>query len=248
VVTALAFAFSQNSFAIMLIFSAMGIGFALPYIIFAMFPSLISLFPRPGMWMVKCKKIMGYLLYLTAIWLLFVLAKQLSYLSALLLFGLMLLIKFSLVEKKIILTAILIVLSYYIPLREGLIEKNYAQVDHKIWHQFEPDKIDSLVASSKIVLVTVTADWCITCKVNEYLVLKHPQIQKFLKNPQIYAMKADITNAQPEVLSYMQKFHKHGIPFNVIYGPKAKDGMTLSEILNKKALINSIISAGLILY
>jgi thiol:disulfide interchange protein len=46
----------------------------------------------------------------------------------------------------------------------------------------------------------------------------------------------------------MQKFHKHGIPFNVVYGPKTKEGITLSEILNKKSLINSIISAGLILY
>jgi suppressor for copper-sensitivity B len=252
VATALAFAFSQNSLEIMLIFSAMGLGFGMPYIIFAIFPSLIHIFPKPGAWMLKCKKILGYLLYLTAMWLLFILAQQLSFLSALLLFGLMMLIKFSLSKKSIIFTSLLIVLSYYIPLHQNLVEKQYqhilAQNANEIWQPFEPEKIPTLLASSKIVLVTVTADWCLTCKVNEYLVFRHPQIQKFLKNSQIYAMKADITKANPEALSYMQKFHKHGIPFNVVYGPKTKEGITLSEILNKKSLINSIISAGLILY
>jgi suppressor for copper-sensitivity B len=243
--TAVGFALSQNTLTTMLIFGMMGMGFALPYIILSFFPEFIRFIPKSGKWMSKIKEIFGSLLYLTTIWLLFILSNQLTVLASILLFGLALLLKFSL-EKKYIYPALLIVgLCYNIPMKQFNNETNYQHYVDDIWHNFEPEKIPELVKQGKIVVVDITANWCMTCKINKLTVLDRVDVLSYLKHHNLYAMRADITKNNPKALEYMKSFNRHGIPFNVVYGQNLKEPIVLSELLTKSSLIEAMMLAGL---
>ena len=78
----------------------------------------------------------------------------------------------------------------------------------------------------------VTAEWCITCHVNKVAVLNRGQIYEVLsKSDNVIAMKGDWTRPNQKIANYLKTFGRFGIPFNVIYGPKAKEGVVLPELL-----------------
>jgi len=252
--TAIAFALSQGSATTMFIFTTMGVGLAMPYLLLATFPEMISLMPKPGAWMNKLKYFLAMLLALTIIWMLVVLSGQLGPTASLLLFLLCILIKFALATKtsflrnkntKIFVVLLLVILAFFIPEHNSYNEKKYDNYVTGIWHPFAEDKIAGLVRSGKVVVVDVTAEWCLTCKFNKMLTLNRVDVLNYLKHHNVVAMRADITNPSPHVSSYMKNLNRYGIPLNVIYGPNAPEGIILSEILTSSKLINAIKKAGL---
>ncbi len=76
--TAIGFALAQPAPIVFAVFTAVGLGFALPYLLLAAFPGAARLLPKPGAWMVTFKNIMGFLLAAAAIWLFYVLAAQVT--------------------------------------------------------------------------------------------------------------------------------------------------------------------------
>lgn len=109
-----------------------------------------------------------------------------------------------------------------------------------LWGRFEPDRIDTLVASGQTVLVDVTADWCVTCKINKLTVLDSAEILPRLSQPGIVAMQADWTRPDPVISAFLARYGRYGIPFNVVYGPGAPEGIPLPEILTPDALISAL--------
>ncbi|MFM7703238.1 MAG: thioredoxin family protein, partial [Alphaproteobacteria bacterium] len=92
----------------------------------------------------------------------------------------------------------------------------------------------------KVFLVDVTADWCLTCKFNKILVLNSPEINSLLKSGEIIGFRADITKPDDEVMKYMAKYDRYAIPFNIVYGPNAQNGILVSELLNKNEILEAI--------
>ena len=82
-----------------------------------------------------------------------------------------------------------------------------------------------------VVFVDVTADWCLTCKVNERLVLDSAPVRDRLAAPAIVPMRADWTRPDAAIADYLRGFGRYGIPFNAVYGPGAPAGLVLPEIL-----------------
>jgi thiol:disulfide interchange protein DsbD len=74
--TALAFAFAAPTALAIGVFLALGLGLALPFLLIGFVPSLARALPRPGAWMDTFKQVLAFPMYLTAIWLLWVLGKQ----------------------------------------------------------------------------------------------------------------------------------------------------------------------------
>lgn len=109
-----------------------------------------------------------------------------------------------------------------------------------LWGRFEPDRIDTLVANGQTVLVDVTADWCVTCKINKLTVLDSAEILPRLSQPGIVAMQADWTRPDPVISAFLARYGRYGIPFNVVYGPGAPQGIPLPEILTPDALISAL--------
>jgi suppressor for copper-sensitivity B len=112
------------------------------------------------------------------------------------------------------------------------------------WRPFAEEAIAGLVASGKTVFVDVTADWCLTCQANKALVLDSAEIRPLLAGETVVAMRADWTRPDPVVAAYLAGFGRYGIPFNVVYGPKAPQGIPLPEILTKGAVRKALAAAG----
>src|SRR5262249_10296251 len=112
------------------------------------------------------------------------------------------------------------------------------------WQPFDEAAIPGLVGSGKIVFVDVTADWCLTCQANKKLVLESDAIRPRLESVGVVAMKADWTRANPGIARYLAGFGRYGIPFNVIYGPKAPGGIVLPEVRTRSAVTDALARAG----
>jgi suppressor for copper-sensitivity B len=87
-----------------------------------------------------------------------------------------------------------------------------------------------------VVLVDVTAAWCLTCKLNHAAVLDRAPVAGWLFGSGVVAMRADWTRPDPEVTAYLQSFHRYGVPFDAVYGPRRSDGVPLPELLTAGAV------------
>lgn len=108
------------------------------------------------------------------------------------------------------------------------------------WIPFDEQAIGAKVAKGHVVLVDVTAQWCITCQVNKAAVLSREPVAKLLEHPDVIGMRADWTSPDPHISSYLAKFGRYGIPFNTIYGPASPEGIILPEILTAGAILRAV--------
>ena len=244
---------------IFIVFFALGIGLALPYIGIAAFPTLASKLPKSGPWILRLKIFLGFLLACTGLWLLYILTVVAGYTNAIAvgtiaLAGVLLLFithrknlgGFRLsVPGLFVLCTVALAVPAGIP--SSLKINNTVRLSPylaSIWTPFEPDAIHRLVASGKTVFVDVTADWCITCQVNKSLVINDIDVLATLSTSNVVAMQADWTRPDDEITRYLTTFGRFGIPFNAIYGPNAPNGIILSELLTKPAVLNALKNAG----
>ncbi len=236
--TALSFAFSRGPIEIASIFTIMGLGLAFPFILIAFFPGMVQLLPKPGRWTVTLKKSLSLLLFATLVWLLWVVSLQSGIFAALALASIVIVIGFVLrfkcfgVPFRPCLVAIVLLSggAFLTPhfLGKEIVEKDLTGT---VWEAYDAAKIKTYVAQGKVVFVDVTADWCLTCKANETLVLSSKDIQSLFKREDIVAMSADWTNGNEKVTAFLHRFGKYGVPFYVVYGPSLPDGKPLPELL-----------------
>lgn len=243
--TAISFALSQDALQIFLIFTVMALGLSFPYFILITFPSLYRLFPRPGDWMNVVKKVMAGFLLATVIWLIYILTDNIgvlaSYLIAFLAVFILAVLKINLHNKtKIIFLAIIILSMFMLPSKLMDFSKIHEKKYDELWIKFDLSKVSILIEEGKVVVVDITADWCITCKLNKSLVLDSTQVVAKLKSADIVAMRGDLTKPDEEILNFMRSHNRYGIPFNIVYGPNAKNGILVGELLDKSSLIEAI--------
>ena len=245
--TALGFALAAGPAEIVAIFLALGIGMAAPYLLVAVMPGLARVLPRPGRWMIYLRWLLGALLLGTALWLLVVLSGELGLRAALAIAlllgfaGLALAVLREPVSRWMLVGAALIgallVPSLAPPLR------GVAVAASGPWRAFDAAAIGGLVRDGDVVMVDVTADWCLTCKLNERLVLDRAPVSDDLAKPGVVAMRADWTRPNPAIDAYLARFGRVGIPFNVVYGPAAPGGLPLPELLTTGAVTGALAQA-----
>jgi len=112
------------------------------------------------------------------------------------------------------------------------------------WRPFDAASIPGLVRDGRVVFVDVTADWCLTCKVNERLVLDQTAVRQALAAHNLVAMRADWTRPDPAIARYLREFGRYGIPFNAVYGPDLPMGQALPEILTADRVLTALSQAG----
>lgn len=242
--SAISFALTQNAAIIFAMFLAIGLGFASPYFLLLITPKLVYLLPKPGKWMFMVKKLMAVLLIITAVWLTYALYHNIGFIQALIVFLLATLLLFSLEIKlqfvKFFTIISLLIAIFYLPVHLQNQAKDVKEVTDNLWMEFDEEGLNYLVSQGNIVVVDVTADWCLTCKLNKARVLNSAEVIKKLKATNVFAMRADITKPDAKVIEFLRKHNRYAIPFNAVYGPKAKDGLLTSEFLNKKDFLELI--------
>ena len=253
--TAVGFALARGPSEIYAIFAMLGIGLALPYLLIAWLPQLATRLPRPGPWMVTLRRILGLALAATAIWLLTVLDTQAGRTAALvgggLIAGFVMVLWIGRLagnlSPRLIWSAVTVValLGVLVPpqfAQDGRIKQEIAQGAIR-WQPFAPEAIAGHVAAGRTVFVDVTADWCVTCKVNKALVLDRDPVAARLNGAGLIAMKADWTRPDPKITAFLQRFMRYGIPFNVVFGPNSPQGKKLPELLTATAVLSALDSA-----
>ncbi|KKL79868.1 hypothetical protein LCGC14_2010480, partial [marine sediment metagenome] len=247
--TAVAFALSGRPIDVILVFTALGLGLSLPYLILAGKPGLVRLLPRPGRWMVVVKWLLAGLLAGTAIWLLWVLTGVAGGRVAamvILLTGLFILLATIRLPGRLTRPTALVVvavLSLLVP--TALTIPPQTRAVGQDWVAFNRSEIPKLVSQGKTVFVDVTADWCLTCKANKTLVLDRAPVVDQLRGDNVVAMQADWTRPSTDISRYLESHNRFGIPFNIVYGPNAPDGIILSEVLTSEAVLDALNRAAL---
>lgn len=247
--TAVTLALSQEALQTFLVFAGLGLGMASPYLILSAVPPLARLFPRPGPWMLTLRRIAAFIMMATAVWLLTILAEISGVIFALLTgttlaaFVLMLaVLRWQLSRAiagtfAIALVGIAFVAADRLPLLTA--EASNQQVS---WQPLVPEKISAMVRAGHTVFVDIGASWCVTCKVNETLVIDSAPVRQRLTSD-ITPVKADWTRPDEAITAYLKSFDRYGLPFNAVFGPGAPDGIVLPELLTQKAVLDAFDTA-----
>ena len=251
--TAVGFALVQPPLLIFLIFLAIGVGLAMPYLLLAIAPGAAKLVPRPGPWMLTFKGLMGFLLAGAALWLFYVLAAQITSERLVFTQAAILLLALSVwlasqsqpgsLGKKVgwLGTPIAAALAIFIavgsppPVTAGSHATGY-----HTWVAFDEIEAKSLAEDdSRFVFVDVTADWCLTCKTTERLVLETPEIAAAFAEHDVVPMKADWTNRDDKITAFLAQFGKAAVPFYVLYRPGGETH-AFGELLTKQRLLDAL--------
>lgn len=253
--TAVGFALSAGPGEILAVFLALGLGLALPYLAIAAVPGAVRFLPKPGRWMLWLKAVLALALVGTAVWLLTVLSALVGAESAIAVGALAATAAAALATKNLPgsrlgraawpVSAALAAATVLSPLAfdAAPADRPTAQAEAIDWRPFDEAAIPGLLADGKTVLVDVTADWCVTCQWNKKTVLEAGDVADWLDRSEVVAMKADWTRPDPVIAEYLARFGRYGIPFNIVYGPDAPQGIPLPELLSADAVLSAAAAA-----
>jgi thiol:disulfide interchange protein len=250
------FALVQPFIVGLVVFLALGLGLALPFLVLAFAPGLRRLLPRPGRWMETLKQALAFPLYATVAWLIWVLSFQVSSSGLLAALAALVLIAFgawafnlslglSHVSARVVqgVTAAsiagVVALAMVIDLNR-LAGANAQSASPKIpTEAFSQQKLETLLASGQPVLVNMTAAWCITCLVNERTALSTGAVREALAGKRIAYLKGDWTNRNPEITRLLEKFGRSGVPLYVLYR-SGGEPVVLPQILTQSLVLDAL--------
>ena len=246
---ALGFAISQPMYVALLVFAFLGLGMALPFIALTWLPSLTSKLPKPGPWMDTFKQFLAFPLFLTALWLLWVVGRQTSTdVAAVVVLGIILISMAFWLRR---LNNASIGLKSPFTLANGLavaclVAALSAPVisiseDSKppLWEAYSADRLSDLRRSNKAVFINLTADWCITCLANERVAFTE-NFYESLKDNAVTYLKGDWTNNDPEITKLLNQFQRSGVPLYLMYPSGGGQPEVLPQILRESVVLKAI--------
>jgi thiol:disulfide interchange protein len=251
--TALAYAFVAPVLNAMAVFVALGIGLSLPFLAVGYVPAVARLLPRPGRWMETLKEVLAFPMYLTAVWLAWVLAHQRGADAVGLLLVAAVLLSMTLwwfersrghgpLSRACVALLALATLAplyylYTLPATVQATELAGGTV------AYSPEKLASLRKAGTPVFVDMTADWCVTCKANEHAVLDGDDFQALLKRTGAIYMKGDWTDVNPTISAFLQQYHSPGVPLYVVFPKSGGPGQQLPTVLTPSLVAQALTEA-----
>ncbi len=249
---ALAYAFAAPMFPALLVFLALGVGLALPFLVIGLVPALARLLPRPGRWMETLKQVLAFPMYLTAAWLVWVLAKQRGADAVGLVLVAMVLLAMTLWwfehsrtrggASKVLVAALAVLTLAPVYLLAQLSTQPAQSPVAAGSVAYSPQKLAALRAAHAPVFVDITADWCVTCKVNEHAVLDTQDFHDLLERTGTVYMQGDWTNVDPTIGKFLAQYHSPGVPLYVVFPADGGPGRQLSTVLTS-ALVEKALTA-----
>jgi thiol:disulfide interchange protein len=253
--SALGYALTASNFEAFLIFTALGLGLASPYLVLSALPNLGRFLPKPGPWMVTFKKALALPMLLTTVWLLWVLGLQrgmgavaLAVISFLLLA--VPLLRVGAQQKRGQLASVgswvpvgVIVIAAGLTLSQlkrpisllglgGVKPEETSQQD--VWQKWSPEA-EQEARTQGPVFIDFTAAWCVTCQVNEQAVLNRAEIQAAFRAKKVTLLKADWTDEDPRITQALADYGRSGVPLYVVI-PQRGEPVLLPQILTVQSV------------
>lgn len=244
--TAVAFALGADTLQLLVIFTALGLGMALPWLTVAAMPRLATYLPKPGRWMSIMQVVFGIMLLLTSAWLLSLLVRLWGGSIVAVTATLLVSITLVLIGRRYGAKVLAVTLSTGIPVITAAVllttvgSGRFSLPESHPWQPFEQAAITEQVNAGHVVFVDVTADWCITCKANEMGVLLQQPVYDALHAEDIVLQRADWTTPNSTITDYLQSHGRAGVPFNVVYGPGAPEGLRLPVLLRERDVMAAL--------
>jgi thiol:disulfide interchange protein DsbD len=231
---ALGFALSQSTPILLAVFICMGLGLSFPYVLFGVFPSWSRILPKPGVWMLRFKQVMAVPLLLTCVWLTWLLLQLKGEkgvgLAIAGMIALFLCVWIKTKKWQVPVAFGFLVLAGGVAAVRALPDvQAEARASELNWEPFQESQMTW--EQGPTIFIDFTADWCLTCKVNERLVFDRKDIVQFLKTNHVRLLKGDWTRQDPAITQFLSKYQRAGVPFYIAFGPKAPQGKILPEVL-----------------
>ncbi len=242
---AVGFALAQPAWLTFIVFTALALGLALPYLALTMQPQWTRFLPKPGAWMETLKQATAVPLFGTAIWLTWVYGQLyakdgINRMVPLLVCYLVLAIAGWALGKwparwgSAIAAVLLILFALALPLRKITVET-------LTWEPYTQANFDAARASGHPVFIDFTAAWCLSCQVNEKAVLQSAEVESTLITNHVVLLKADWTQYDPTITRELAAVGRSGVPTYVMYPPgKMSNADVLPEFLTKDVVLTAI--------
>jgi thiol:disulfide interchange protein DsbD len=254
---ALGYALMQPSWTALAVMLALGLGMALPFLLLSANPALLRHLPRPGPWMVRFRQLLAFPMYGTAVWLIWILSVQAGDTALLAALGGAVLLAMALwfwelgehsqrPYRKFAVACAAVTFAGAAALagwaeHTGRTSTAQTVAEDTRWVPFSPHSLAELRSSGTPVFVNFTAAWCLTCIVNEKLVLRSDAVWAAFKKKGVVAMKADWTRRDPAITRALAELGRSGVPLYAIYPSAAGDKPTLlPEILTEAIVLEAV--------
>jgi thiol:disulfide interchange protein DsbD len=258
---ALGYALTQPVAQSVSIFLALGVGFALPYLLLTFIPALVRLLPRPGAWMERTRQFLAFPLYASVAWLIWVLAIQTGPDGVFAALGGMVLIGFAIwlwnlargsarggtVPRILSLASVAGAIALVVGLdimapgsAATRIETTGQTANGPAYETFSAKRLAELRAAGTPVFINMTAAWCITCQVNDRVALASETVADQFRDLGIVYLKGDWTNGDPEITALLESFGRSGVPIYVLYGPGNAEPVVLPQLLTETIVLDAL--------
>jgi thiol:disulfide interchange protein/DsbC/DsbD-like thiol-disulfide interchange protein len=257
-------ALTQSPMVALVIFTALGVGLSLPYLLLSFAPWTRRVLPKPGAWMDTLKQIFAFPMYASAAWLLWVLSQQTSSLGlGVALTGAILIAFAGWAYQKskssgrtgrltALATALAaFVLAVLLPLRfDDVASASAAGAaaavrDAGDWQPYDAGRAAEITAAGRPLLINFTASWCLTCLVNERNAFSDESVRAVFRDKGVTLMKGDWTNRDPAITKALSAFGRAGVPLYVVYNakPGSSEPLVLPQLLTANIVHDAFVDS-----
>lgn len=233
--------------AALTVFAGLGLGLALPFLAIAYAPGLRRRLPKPGPWMARFRQALAMPMFLTALGLAWVLGRQTAADGVVVAAAATMLVAFGLwgtglrqragrahAWRPAALGGVLAIAA--VALLPGASSHPSAAPTQAAALRFDEAKLASLRAAGKPVFLYFTADWCLTCKVNEKAAIDREQTVQAFSEAGVVTMVGDWTDGDPAIGRFIRAQGRSGVPLYLWYAPDAAAPTMLPQILTPSML------------
>lgn len=245
--------------AALIVFLMLGLGLALPFVAISLSPPLLARLPRPGPWMDRMRGLLAFPMYATTLWLMWVAARQAGseVLALGLLAGLMLAFALWLWGTRqagagrwavglgvIALLAAGVALAMAARLEPDGATSQGGETEAVASAIWSPEAVEAAQAQGRPVLVNFTADWCVTCKINERVALSSGEVAKALAETRGVYLVGDWTVRDPAITRELERHGRSGVPLYLLYAPGQAEPRVLPQLLTPGLVAEALREAG----
>lgn len=248
--SAIGYCLGKPTWVTFVVFSAIGLGMAAPYLLIGMFPSLVRFLPKPGQWMETFKQVMGFVLMAAAVYFLSTVSQplRLPLLVALVAVG----FACWLIGSTPLTASASKRAGSWLGGLATCVAVSWAAFTligpskHELpWLPFTPATLEAAKGQGDIVMVDFTADWCPTCKLNSKWAINTEEIARVVADNNVTPILADWTDESEAIKNMLNALGSDSIPFLAIYPADRPDQpILLPDVITEGQLLKALASAG----